>query len=55
MAENADGQLRQLDKIALRRVGKWLKIKYIPRASGGDSIRDTEWELVLGYSPCKRG
>ena len=26
----------KLDKIALRRAGKWLKIKYIPRASGGD-------------------
>ena len=27
----------KLDKIALRRTEKWFKIKYIPRAGGGDS------------------
>ena len=45
----------KLDKIALQRARKWLKIKYIPRVSGGDSKAPHKIRKTYGYSPCERG
>ena len=45
----------KLDKSVLLRTGKWLKIKYIPRVSGGDPEKRRTIGMTVEYSPCERG